>query len=405
MIILRTAVYITLSILLMAVAYNYFRHKDIPAPASETQTAQSNTGVKAAHSEAGIGKIDAAPAAVEEISAEENAMPEAAVPRNGPKAEVIESYNRGDFTKAIELFGRLPYDDKVPLLALAGVSYYKTGDMDTAMRHFEDSLRYEDSFIARKFLAFVYYGKSDLQKSLSSAEKALSMKKDTELLSLYERVKTEISTQGSYLEESVLHFKILFDGYEHGGLSRKVLGMLEDAYNRIGSEMSHYPSEQITVVLHTKKAFFDITRVPEWSGGLYDGKIRIPVAGAENNERLLRRVVFHEYTHALIHQTTKSCPLWVNEGLAEYFSDGREKTGQVIPLRELEKSFMNLNKGMAEKAYAESYSAVAYLIEKYGFYSMKRLLLALGEGKDINEAFLNAFYISYDEFVSTWGKP
>ncbi len=70
-------------------------------------------------------------------------------------------------------------------------------------------------------------------------------------------------------------------------------------------------------------------------GGYFDtkdGKIRVPVRSAEDQKSLLRTVPFHEYVYALIHPITKICPLWIHEGLAEYFSKGpSQRVGRVIP--------------------------------------------------------------------------
>lgn len=321
---------------------------------------------------------------------------------NETAVRAIESFNKKDFRTAIELFRELSKEDKKALAAL-GISYYMMDDYDMAQRYLEESLYYNESFAARKFLAFIYYKRDDLESALSSAEKGLSTQDDPELRTLYEKVQRELNTQQNFIKESAIHFKVFFDGYEHSGLSRKVLDILEDAYDSIGTEIFYFPREPITVILYTEKDFFDITKGPEWSGGIYDGKIRIPFRGVEKKEEALKRMLRHEYTHALVHQITKNCPTWLNEGLAEYFSGANEKTGQIIPLRELEGSFLSLGKDKVKTAYQESYSAISYLIERYGLLSIKHLLVSLGEGKDLNSAFQEAFSISYEEFVSTWG--
>lgn len=59
------------------------------------------------------------------------------------------------------------------------------------------------------------------------------MKSDPELRTLYGKVRREKSAKQSYINESSSHFKVVFDGYEHGGISRKVIGILEDAYKFI----------------------------------------------------------------------------------------------------------------------------------------------------------------------------
>jgi tetratricopeptide (TPR) repeat protein len=44
------------------------------------------------------------------------------------------------------------------------------------------------------------------------------------------------------------------------------------------------------------------------------------------------RVIFHEYTHLLVHQNIRRLPLWLDEGLADFFStfDGSERDGRLI---------------------------------------------------------------------------
>ncbi len=319
--------------------------------------------------------------------------------------QAVKTFNSGDYEGAIELLKGLSDRDGQALLTI-GLSYYKLGDYGNAISFLEEAAEKDgNDFLARKFLAFAYYRQDDLDRSLSNAEAGLSIKEDPALKVLYDKVKKEIDRQEDYVKEETLHFKVLFNGYEHGRLSREILGMLEDAYRSIGREMNYFPSAQITVILYTKKNFSDITQVPDWSGGIYDGKIRIPVKGLQGNERALRRVLFHEYTHAMIHSITRECPQWINEGLADYFSGGYTETvGQVIPLRSLEGSFLGFDRKIVGIAYRESYSAVSFLVERYGLYRMKEFLVSLSEGRDLDQAFSSAFPMTYDEFVSTWGR-
>jgi len=91
---------------------------------------------------------------------------------------------------------------------------------------------------------------------------------------------------------------------------------------------------------------------------------------------------FHEYIHSLIHSITKSCPLWIHEGLAEYFSKGpSQRVGQVIPLNYLEKSFSGLSGKGISLAYIESHSAISYLMDRYRADRMKNMLFFSPTGK------------------------
>lgn len=229
-----------------------------------------------------------------------------------------------------------------------------------------------------------------------------------EFPALSDRLVKERSARQDFIEESTLHFKVVFDGYEHGGISRKILGILEDAYKQVGNDLDYYPDGPVTVVLYTEEDFRDTTRAPEWAGGIYDGTIRVPVKGVEGREEEVRRVLFHEYVHAVVHSilgsTVRSLPLWINEGLAEYYSARyARRTGQSIPLSSLEGSFDRLQE-KANIAYLVSYSAVASLMDTYRAYRMRDFLFSCAKGHGVNKAFTESFSMTYNEFVSTWGK-
>ena len=319
--------------------------------------------------------------------------------------KAAEKFKAGEYADAAKLFHELSEHDPSAFKGL-GLSYINAGDYENARLSLEKALEHApNDFMVRKMLAFIYYKKDDAERALIHAEAALSLMNDPELQKLQARLGKEKNSEERLINESTTHFKVSFDGYAHGDLSRKVIDILEDAYRTIGKEMDHFPSEPVSVVLYTNRDFYDITQSPEWSGGIFDGKIRIPIRGVESREGELRKVLFHEYTHAVVHSLTPRCPLWVNEGLAEYFSTSSDKRiGQLLPLTSLEVSFSGLRPENIRVAYWESYSAVSYLIERYGLHRIKKFLLALPKGSDLDQAFENAFSVTYRDFTSSWGK-
>jgi hypothetical protein len=124
--------------------------------------------------------------------------------------------------------------------------------------------------------------------------------------------------------------------------------VFNSAFFRIGDTLGEYPSRTIVAVLYTEKQFRDVTRAPEWAGGQYDGRIRIPVAGAGQQPELFERVMTHELTHAVIAGIVRrEVPTWLNEGLAQLF-DGSDPAaarrrmkalGRSISLKGLEHGF------------------------------------------------------------------
>lgn len=127
-----------------------------------------------------------------------------------------------------------------------------------------------------------------MDKSLTNAKAALDIKHDPELASLFSKLKREHAVQDNFVKAENIHFRISFDGHEHGSIRNTVLRMLEDAYRNVGLKLNYYPSETVTVILYSDRDFFDVTHAPSWAGGLFDGKIRIPVKGIKDRKRNLK---------------------------------------------------------------------------------------------------------------------
>ncbi len=318
----------------------------------------------------------------------------------------VKNFNEGNYETSAALFSELSKHDRRAFVGL-GLSYYKLGDYRSSASFLEKAIgeRNVDEFQVRKFLAFTYYRLDDLDMSLKNARAALSINDDAELRELRDKLSREKPAQESFINEETLHFKVLFDGYEHGSVSRQVLQILEDAYSHVGGQMGHFPPEPVTVILYSGTQFYDVTLMPEWSGGIFDGKIRVPVKDIEGSDpEMLRKVLYHEYTHAFVYSISPDCPTWLNEGLAMYFSgEHKETVGQIIPLKSLEGRFPRTS-AESTTAYSVSYSAVAHLIERFGLHSIRQFLFALSDGEGIEGAFKSAFFISYNDFVDSWGK-
>ncbi len=409
----RFIVYTSLLCMVLLTAYQYHNRKIAERVSHE---AEART-VPAAPLEARVPAnvpLEERRDASQEVSASDTPDPAQIFPPAAPqpadrqkevRAKAIGLFNGKDYNGALKLLKQVENPDMGVLLGI-GVCYFKLGDYQNSVSFLREVLALdENNFVALKIIAFAYYNLDDIEQSLTSAGKGLSVRSDAELQALYKRLGRERDARRGYTEESSSHFRILFDGYEHGSVDRKILDILEDAYRTIGQQLDYFPPEPVTVILYTDRDFYDTTQAPQWSRGIYDGKIRIPVKGLGLRVSAIRKVLFHEYTHVLVHYLAHSCPLWINEGLAEYFSATyRGKTGQAIPLRNIENSFEGLSGRNVTLAYWESYSAVSSLIEKYGLYRMKALLEAFGTGEGPDAAFEDALGITYSRFISSWGK-
>src|SRR5438874_9901637 len=128
------------------------------------------------------------------------------------------------------------------------------------------------------------------------------------------------------------------------------------------------------------------------------------------------RIVCHEYTHFLIGYSMTAPPVWLNEGLAEFYStfalksDGKGAfIGRPIPdhIRALRERFIPLHELMTvDRAsplynegdrrsifYAESWALIHYLLMEVrdGRDRINRYLAAVTGGEPLERAFVTAF--------------
>jgi tetratricopeptide (TPR) repeat protein len=284
-----------------------------------------------------------------------------------------------------------------------------------------------DDLRAYTLLGEMYYQNDRMTQAIEAWGKILETDPFNEgIKSMLAKAQREQKAHSEFTHEVTRHFRIKFEGSENRNLYKTVLDMLEEAYSEVGKVLSFYPDHEIIVFLYTEQQFFDVTRAPAWSGGIFDGKIRIPARGYEDYLDRLRQILFHEYTHAVIHQMTaqgvsrvdrkisSGVPTWLHEGLAQYMEpDGMQdnvdprlekwvKQGVFLDLSRLQGSFLGFNTQLAGLAYDESLSAVKFIIDEFGPYSVQKLLTALAHQKDMDEAMREAIFISYEEFQTRW---
>ncbi len=235
-------------------------------------------------------------------------------------------------------------------------------------------------------LGSAYYSEEDLAQTTVEWQKALALHDNPELRKALERVRREQNVTGAYQELRSEHFLLRYDGNSVEELANQMLPQMEDIYQRIETDLNIYPQEPITVLLYTSQAYRDITRSPDWSGAVNDGKIRLPVSGLTSVTPDLLRVLKHEITHSFVHaQTMDRCPVWFNEGLAQMEEGAtaaslpqallaRLSADSAPRLKNLQGSFMHMQTDEARLAYAKSLLAVEYLRQTYGMGQIRSLL-------------------------------
>lgn len=297
----------------------------------------------------------------------------------------------------------------------AGIAAHLQGREDEARRLLVDALKIQPSLTeASLVLGAVLYKAEDIDGAIDTYQQALAHAPDhPRLLQQLDAWRKEATLHSGFGHRLGNHFTVLFEGPAEAQLADRAVAVLEAAYLRIGAALYTYPADVITVVLYTREQFHDITQSPEWAGGAYDGRIRVPVQGALADPAEFQRVLTHEFTHALVHSLAGSgVPFWLDEGLAVRFegSDPEKRRARVraadtlLPLPRLERSFASLTAKEAVLAYAQSAVAVQEMFELAGAPAVVSLLEAVASGMPFPEAFERNMLISYAEFHKKLGS-
>ena len=251
------------------------------------------------------------------------------------------------------------------------------GDLRDREERLEDALR-----AWRK--AFELFPGDRLREKILKAERDLTASRDFDL-------------------STTSHFTVRYDGEVDLELASALMDYLEEQYWELSDAYAHAPRQPITVLLYPKRQFREVTQSPEWVGGIYDGKIRLPLAGLRRLNPGARGVLVHELTHAVIHSKTRgNCPRWLHEGLAQLSagkSIGRaERRWIAEQLREIEPDQWDAK----AFSYTMALSFTRYLESRRGFAGLVDLLELLATGKSIDEALAAQFGEDYSLLCRRW---
>jgi len=324
-------------------------------------------------------------------------------------------YEKGDFDDGIVDFRRAKaFEPKKDYETYLGLGYgsYRLQNNDDALYYLYDAAYINpDDPIAHDLLGSIYYQRGRLADAINEWETVLRLKpKDESVEHRLAKARKEYKVEGSFNRTETYYFNIKYEGERKSELGDMVLDILNSAYRNIGGDLDYFPSEPVTVVLYTKKQFSDITDAPAWSSGVFDGTIRLPVGG-EVNKTVLSMVLYHEYAHAVVAMIADKggVPTWLNEGIAQYeerwVADNHPgiSRSEALPLHSLEGPFVGISDPeRARLAYLESLSAVKFFVDRFGSYSLTKLVELLGEGKTLSDSIHESTGISYQDFERYW---
>jgi hypothetical protein len=271
-------------------------------------------------------------------------------------AELLES---GQPEKALQLIEPAARSARDPgLLALAGAAAWRADDSGKALGYWRESL--------------------DLQPNPA-------------LESLYQRVEKENKNDQSSARLVGMRIALRYEaGAIRADTAREMVTVLDGEFARISSELGCVAEERIVAIAQSPEAYRKTTDAAEWSGGQFDGRIRVPVApgtlaqGAAV-DATLHRTLAHEITHACL-TLTGSWPAWLQEGLAQRLSGDKvspalraklaqwSKEGKLPRLANLGQDWSRLDTEHAVAAYGLSLEAIETFYASYGSEGIRNLL-------------------------------
>ena len=205
---------------------------------------------------------------------------------------------------------------------------------------------------------------------------SLFMRPDTNLEALSAKVEREVKADKS--SERLVGLRVLLR-YDRELMpledARQMAGILDGEVSRVSEYVGCPAAERLVAIVQSREAYFQTTQAAEWSGGQYNGRIRIPYDPSLTLPEM-HRLFSHEVVHACL-ANLGSWPPWLQEGMAQKFSgdklrpEMREKIRQMaerhaLPkLEEFRRDWSGLSSENASIAYGVALAAADLFFEHY----------------------------------------
>jgi tetratricopeptide (TPR) repeat protein len=293
----------------------------------------------------------------------------------------------------------------------AGAAAHLLGRDAEAVDQLRRALQLEPALVpAAGLLGELEYRQGDLEAAIHTYESALQFATGDQAAALRRRLEVwrkDAEVHATLTDRTEARFSIVFDGQTENMLANHTLAVLDRAFDHISERLGAHPTSRILITLLSEQQFQDITRVPAWATGAFDGRIRVPIRGVAQDMERYDRILVHELTHAIVFQMApRGVPAWLQEGLASSF-EGRDpgaaqrriqRANTVLPFSAMQDSFARFDANLAVLAYDESLVAADALVRMLGPRT-GLLLQSLGRGQSFDES-LGQLGVQGSEFES-----
>lgn len=212
------------------------------------------------------------------------------------------------------------------------------------------------------------------------------------------------------------HF-ILYYANESSSVAAEAAQSAEEWYAELSRELGFAPGGVIPVYLYPDRASFSraagVGKADTVVGLARASDIRVDASGLfADVEQVLAHEMVHVFIARRLYGYTARLPLWMNEGLAQYLTgdwgdadlavlQDAVASGAILPLERITARFPADREGRAV-AYAQSYSIVRYIAQRYPPGSLPDLISELKYGRRFETALLYSMGRQPDELEKEW---
>jgi len=248
-------------------------------------------------------------------------------------------------------------------------------------------------------------GQDDL--SVTFLERAIAL--DLEAPGLADelaRAQEEARVMSTYLTDATAHFDLRYDPQAMKVVQAlpELGAVVEEAWQDVLAATGLRPQQRILIMLLEPTSYR--SAAPDWSSGLYDGRVRLVVDNPAEELDSLARTLRHELTHAALFTIGSNLPTWIHEGLAQQVEGGsvayarqslRQQEEYLLSSVELAGDWTRWQEEeRVREAYFYSLSLTAWLGEEFGGEVWSNLFQNL-HGRTYDDAWQLTFGQTFEE--------
>ena len=234
------------------------------------------------------------------------------------------------------------------------------------------------------------YRADNPQRALELWDQSVALEANPHVEILRERAAREVRHDQSRDSLTGLRVALRYEGTSvPAEAARQMIATLDDEFSRISSQLGCRADERIVAIVQTPAAYRASMQAAEWSGGLFDGRIHVPLMEGAKVGAATKQTFAHELVHACL-ANLGPFPAWLHEGLAQRLSgealhpQARAMVQEAIAKRALPKlqdlgqNWSGLSAEHARMAYSLAWMAVEQLEQNHGALGLRTILASPG---------------------------